>query len=1006
MDFFADWSKQFHPGSIHTLSYQDWIENHMNIHLLEKEWTCEDYTWKIIDVRLNDPIHDEWYCRKHVQTLYSELVCDVLETDKHGNCRMEKHVCLGNIPRITSSGTFIINGYERVLITQIRMGCNQINVTPAKKGKSCKTRIWMGAERIRDEIEYILSLRSFSEASNHSCETKIALTRNNDIFLVSCSKLTAQIPAALIFYVSGCRKLEDFIRLTNNHIVAEGLFYDSLKFKGYEEECLKMIKLKKSATKNVIDFLVAEQFPHLGFANNLFNYQTFLMHLCVELWESRRAKNTDTRDSLAIKRFDPAGSLMNDLFTQIIKKWITSMATFLKDNHSFPLAAAANDITKKISYCFSTGAWGAQPSAFKKCGVSQVRMYQSELGEVAHLRRFSYPISRDTKNQPMRQLHASHLYYIDPLETPEGQGAGLILHFAVSTMLTPRIPWTIIYKQIQKFLRPISDKYPNDRLCLINGRPVGNINIDINRFFQIFCIYRAQGVFDSGWSHGMISCGIKHGNFFIWCDEGRASRPIKLCDDPGTDWHAALLNGTAQWLDPFEAMYGIKISWKNEICPALILGIAGGLIPLLEYSPCPRGIYASNMMKQAISKLKHQDPTTLNAPKTLLSNILEEPITDNILGHTIFGKPLTYGNMCLVAICPWRGYNQEDAIIVNQSACDRGLFSGSKILSFEFEEEASEKEMKLVSPPTNAVDTYNYCLLDKNGIVKLHSQVLPNDILICATDESNADISVVYPPGELPGYVVHVSCATSSHSDLKIIHIKVCCKLDIQVGDKLTSRYSQKGIIGMKLPCWELPHTKEGLVPDILINPSCLPSRMTASTIKEGQLSMTGVLNGKKFLLEPFEKIDHCDDAETNFTFYDPDDGHEMPNIYMAPMYFIWLAHLADPKCYARGRIGAISKQTHQPTDGRSRGGGLRIGEMERDAILAADMPNVLHDRYFEASDKFWIFVCTKCQNLALNQTQCLCGNQNIYRVPMAYSNYLATLLMRGMGCKIQYYLE
>jgi DNA-directed RNA polymerase beta subunit len=246
------------------------------------------------------------------------------------------------------------------------------------------------------------------------------------------------------------------------------------------------------------------------------------------------------------------------------------------------------------------------------------------------------------------------------------------------------------------------------------------------------------------------------------------------------------------------------------------------------------------------------------------------------------------------------------------------------------------------------------------------------------------------------------------------VKIIIASDLPVNIGDKFASRFSQKGVVGQIKNVWELPYMADGTVPDIIINPLSLPSRMTIPTILETLCGLITLQTGHHFVVSAFDQLSIKDlkqqvanvgfNANGTHQLRNAETGNLMTPIFMGPMYYNRLAHLSEDKCYGR-ETGRMSKLTRQPTDGRSRMGGLRVGEMERDAILALNMGNVLQERFFTSSDKFWIHVCKNCNNMSINDKLCFCGatSQSIKKVKCCFTNNLVFSQLKSLLCLVQF---
>jgi len=420
-----------------------------------------------------------------------------------------------------------------------------------------------------------------------------------------------------------------------------------------------------------------------------------------------------------------------------------------------------------------------------------------------------------------------------------------------------------------------------------------------------------------------------------------------------------------------------------EFHPSLISGLCVSLIPFVEHTHAPRVTYHSSMGKQSIGLFASNFQDRLDTVAHVLCS-LERPIVRTHYDDIYHGHKLSSGTNLIVAICMSTGFNQEDSVIINKSAIDRGLFRSYVFKTIMVEEKRKTNylsEIFCVPLASQQIKSYNYEKLDKNGIIKTGVFVGQGDVLvgrICVYSNKNKeektykDTSVIVKSGE-EGYIDRVYITTSSDG-YKIIKIKLRSLKIPEIGDKVSSRSAQKGTIGMVYSQEDMPFSISGIVPDLLINPLCIPSRMTINQLIECISAKAAVLSGDfhyatAFSSYSFDCVEEISQKLSSHGFQR--NGLEtMMNgmtgemfssqIFIGPTYYHRLKHLVSAKIHARNH-GSVQALTRQPMEGRSRDGGLRFGEMERDCMISHGVSRFLIERLFDMSDKFSIPVCSQC---------------------------------------------
>ena len=465
-----------------------------------------------------------------------------------------------------------------------------------------------------------------------------------------------------------------------------------------------------------------------------------------------------------------------------------------------------------------------------------------------------------------------------------------------------------------------------------------------------------------------------------------------------------------------------------EIDPASVLGICASIIPFPDHSQSPRNCYQSSMGKQALG-VPVETHNLRTDTSLYIMDYPQRPLASTHFANVLKLNEMPSGCNVVIAIMPKEGFNQEDSVCINKSSIERGLFSVMSYFTLSDEEErATSSEYQTIEIPNPELRNHknNYSFLDKNGIIRVGAHVRKDDVIVgkvlTKTIKDHAiekkDVSVTIKSGE-EGVVDKVRILTTERG-WKIVKITIRNQKIPEPGDKFASRVAQKGTCGMIFRQEDMPFTKEGITPDIIINPHCMPSRMTINQLLETILGKQCAIMGKFGDATPFSSNSVgimetlCDGLEecvsSKGQHYDRHGLEEMFNPYTGEMletrifiglaYYQRLKHMVSDKMHSRAK-GHVTMLCRQPLEGRSRDGGLRFGEMERDTMICHGNSAFLKDRLFYMSDPYAVSVCQKCGLICQNDCK-ICKSDKLVVVNIPYAAKLLFQELAAMCIKTE----
>jgi DNA-directed RNA polymerase II subunit RPB2 len=426
-----------------------------------------------------------------------------------------------------------------------------------------------------------------------------------------------------------------------------------------------------------------------------------------------------------------------------------------------------------------------------------------------------------------------------------------------------------------------------------------------------------------------------------------------------------------------------------EIHPCMMFGVMGNQVIFPEHNQLPRNLFGCGQAKQAVS-LYHSNFLNRIDKMGVLLNYGEIPIVKSRIFKHIHEEAHPYGFNAVVAIMCYNSYNVEDAILINEGSVARGMYHTTYYNTYEAYEEHGENnngKYKVISNLRNESGVeikpgYDYNELDDTGIIKENTIMTDKKVLIGMVNfneqniEQKSDASVYPKKGQL-GYV-DKTYVTEEVEGRRIVKIRIRERRIPAIGDKFCSRCGQKGTIGKLIPEKDMPFTKDGIRPDIIINPHAIPSRMTIGQLIETIMTKMGLTIGNFMDSTPFttekDKIERIGRILTQYGMhssgneylYNGMTGEQIEyTVFMGPTYYMRLKHMVKDKINHRTQ-GPRTLLTRQTNHGRANDGGLRIGEMERDGMIAHGCAHFIKDSMMTRGDKYKVAICNHSGTIAI----------------------------------------
>lgn len=816
--------------------------------------------------------------------------------------------------------------------------------------------------------------------------------------------------------------------------------------------------------KMVNDALLYELTPHLG--KDLFTKAYFLGAMVRKLLLFYMGYiKEDDRDSYCKKRVDSSGVLLSNLSRQYATKMIKEIRTglnkemntgnwkytkdvkdLLNPTNIYKVVKTAT-LESGLKYALATGTWGMKNMLKSRStytiGVAHVLNRLSYLSTLSHLRRINTPIDKTSKLIQPRKLHATQWGYMCPCETPEGASIGVVKNLSMLATITSDIDCSEVLEVLHEHeaVDPFDEahitpaKLHEGVLIHVNGQYAGvtcQPYVVVDHIRQL----RRKGIVHP---HTSVGFQVARKEIYIHTESGRVVRALLILDkgkhrctprtlerlrDRSITWNELLMgyddaDGTyhpsvLEYVDPQEAeLSRVEMAFSLEggmnpkathceVHPSLILGVVAATICFPDHNQSPRNTYQSAMGKQAMGIYCTNFHKRLDSMGNIL-NYSMVPMVQTRVGRLIHQDKMPNGNNAFVAIMSYSGFNQEDSVLINRNAVDRGFYHSTFYRTYKDEERKNQvtgEEEKFGAPDaalTRGLKPGSYQGLKQSGFVRTNVNLKGGDVIIGKTvplrGGGHGDgVAMAKPFHDQSTTLRHNESGVSDYvfesrngEGYRFAKVRVRSTRIPGIGDKFSSCHGQKGTVGMVFDQEDMPFVaRTGQAPDMIINPHCIPSRMTMGQLYESILGKCGVrlgvrgdgtaFNGMAYE-DVCELLERCGmERHGNEVLVHGQTGERIPcAVFMGPIYEQRLKHMVEDKIHSRS-TGPKLMLTRQPAEGRARDGGLRIGEMERDCMIAHGAGSFLKERMLDMSDRYAMHVGrTSGLTSAVNDEENIC---------------------------------
>ncbi|KAG8953380.1 DNA-directed RNA polymerase III core subunit ret1 [Tulasnella sp. 408] len=990
-------------------------------------------------------------CRLRDQT-YSGRIMVTIEYTRGGNIIRKSDVSIGRIPIMLRSnkcvlagkdhkqlarmmecpldpgGYFIVKGTEKVILVQEQLSKNRIIVET-------------------DPIKNVVQASVTSSTHERKSKTYVA-TKHNKIYLRH-NTFTEDIPIVIALKALGVQSDKEILLLcAGNEDSYKNTFainleeasrlevfthHQALEYIGSRVKAKRSFGFgpvaKRPPWEEAMEALATIVLAHVPVINFDFKPKAIYVGTMTRrvLMAMDNEKLVDDRDYVGNKRLELAGQLLSLLFEDLFKKFNQDIKMLVDKEFKKTSRTQVVDAYQYMSYgdaitagfvrAISTGNWSLKRFKMERAGVTHVLSRLSFISALGMMTRISSQFEKTRKVSGPRALQPSQWGVLCPSDTPEGEACGLVKNLALMTHITTDVDEDPIVRLV--FMLGVEDitlvtgaeiYSPGTFVVNVNGSIVGLTRAP-HRFVANFRKVRRAGRINEFVS---IYINHHHRTVHIASDGGRICRPLIIVEGGrptvtadhirasnnfllktgSVSFDDFLTKGLVEYLDVNEendsyiALYEHMITPTTthlEIEPFTLLGAVAGLIPYPHHNQSPRNTYQCAMGKQAIGAIASNQ---FNRIDTLLyfSVYPQQPMVKTKTIELIGYDQLPAGQNATVAVMSYSGYDIEDALILNK-ACRHVLIEVMGVVRYD----------RLADPPAKD----EYLAVDTDGLGAPGERIESGDVYVnkqtpVETKEMVPDIEKT-PYSSTPmkykspihGYIDKV-LLTNMENDQILIKVNIRQTRRPELGDKFSSRHGQKGVCGLIVNQEDLPFNDQGINPG---NPdSTRPSVPIRKLIVEDM---------SRLLIECGFNYAGKDSLTSGIT-----GEVQEAYTYFGPIFYQKLKHMVVDKMHARSR-GPRAALTRQPTEGRSRMGGLRLGEMERDCLIGYGATQLMLERLMLSSDSFEIDACQECGLMGYNGYCTYCkSSKQVSKLKIPYAAKLLFQELMAMNVVPRLVLE